>query len=73
VQVETTLPHPAEHRRRVEARTADIPGHEVPSWAEVEGLAWTPWDDERDGQPLLIDTTDAGQALGTLLANHPFG
>lgn len=72
VQVETTLPDAAEHRRRVETRTADIPGHEVPSWADVEALAWTLWDDQRDGQRLLIDTTDSGQALGTLMANYPF-
>jgi predicted kinase len=59
VQVETWLPDRLEHRRRVEARTADIPGHEVPSWDEVEAQHWTPWDTSRDGPP----DTDGDQRL----------
>ncbi|MDP3520933.1 MAG: AAA family ATPase [Hydrogenophaga sp.] len=31
-----------EHRRRVLERTADIPGHELPTWAEVAALRWDP-------------------------------
>jgi predicted kinase len=34
----------AEHRRRVEQRAADLPGHRVPTWAQVlarETDAWT--------------------------------
>ena len=30
---------PVEHRRRVEARTADLPGHLVPTWADVLAAA----------------------------------
>ncbi len=63
VQVETSLPDVAEHRRRIDGRTADIPGHVMPSWAEVRSAPWTPWDDDRDGPLLLIDTTDRHHAV----------
>lgn len=68
MQVETWLPDAAEHRRRVEGRTADIPGHQAPSWAQVESQEWTPWDEERDGPRMLIETTDSRQALAAVLA-----
>lgn len=62
LQVETWLPDPLEHRRRVEARTPDMPDQLVPSWDEVEGQTWTPWDTERDGPRALIETSDSRQA-----------
>lgn len=68
LQVETWLPDQLEHRRRVEARTADIPDHQVPSWGEVESQAWSPWEAERDGPRTLIETSDSHQALIALLA-----
>ncbi len=71
MQVETSLPNPAEHRRRVEGRAADIPGHVMPPWAEVCRAGWTPWDEDRDGPRLLIDTTDRHHALEALLATTP--
>ena len=73
VLVETTLPDQAEHRRRVEARNADIPGHVMPSWDQVQRVAWTPWDPDRDGSRLLIDTTDSRLAIATLSARYPTG
>lgn len=42
-----------EHRRRVEARTADIPGHIVPTWQDVVERDYHPWDDE---PRLIVDT-----------------
>ena len=33
----------AEHRRRVEHRTADIAGHRLPTWSDVEGRRLEPW------------------------------
>jgi predicted kinase len=41
-----------EHRRRVESRRADIPGHRLPSWTEVLNRDYRKWDGER----LVIDT-----------------
>lgn len=68
VHVETWLPDRIEHRRRVETRTADIPDHRVPSWDEVEGQRWVPWDARRDGQRTLIDTSNSRRALDAILA-----
>ena len=52
VQVEITCSDREEHRRRVETRTADIPGHRVPTWPEVVTREYHPWDRER----IVIDT-----------------
>jgi predicted kinase len=41
--VQVTCSDPVEHRRRVETRVPDIPGHVVPTWAEVLALAYEPW------------------------------
>ena len=71
LQVETSLPDSDEHRRRVEARTADIPGQQVPSWDEVLGQQWVPWDDGRDGPRSLVPTDDYGRALAAVLALTP--
>ena len=42
-----------EHRRRIESRKSDIPGHQLPSWAEVMAREYHAW----DRPPLTIDTT----------------
>lgn len=68
LQVETWLPDPVEHRRRVETRTSDIPSHQVPSWDQVESREWLPWDEARDGPRTLIETSDSHLALAALLA-----
>lgn len=31
-----------EHRRRVESRMADLPGHRLPIWREIESMAFEP-------------------------------
>lgn len=41
-----------EHRRRVEKRTADIPGLILPTWDEVVSRAYHPWTREH----LVLDT-----------------
>jgi predicted kinase len=40
------------HRRRVESRVPDIPGHRVPTWQEVVDRVYHPWTGDR----LVIDT-----------------
>jgi predicted kinase len=42
VEVEVVCSDAAEHRRRVEARIADIPGHVEPTWAEVLSREYEP-------------------------------
>lgn len=68
ILLETVLPDPAEHRRRVESRAADIPGHPVPTWFEVQADGWVPWDEARDGTRVVIDTNHSEQALRAAMA-----
>jgi predicted kinase len=67
VNVETVLADEAEHRLRVETRQADIPGHVVPTWDEVQGGEWTAWDEGRDGRRLRVDSTDTAAAADRVL------
>jgi predicted kinase len=67
VEAEIVCSDPAEHRRRVEARTADLPGHALPTWAEVVGREYEPW----EPAPIRIDTARTGveQAVA-ILSSH---
>lgn len=38
--IEVVCSDPAEHRRRVGARTAEMPGHGVPTWEQVRVRRW---------------------------------
>ena len=53
VDVEIVCSDVDEHRRRVETRQPDIPGHRLPAWDEVAGRDYRPWDRER----VVIDTS----------------
>ena len=52
VNVEIICSDAGEHRRRVESRPVDIPGHRLPTWSDVLERDYRPWDVER----LVIDT-----------------
>lgn len=54
VEVEVVCSDPAEHRRRVETRRADIDGFRLPTWAEVLGRNYEPWDRAN----VVVDTAD---------------
>jgi predicted kinase len=54
VEIEVTCSARDEHRRRVEARAADIPGMMTPTWADVVTREYHPWDREH----LVIDTAN---------------
>ncbi len=54
LEVELVCSDAAEHRRRVEARRADLPGQRLPDWAAVESRAYEPWQGER----MLLDTAE---------------
>jgi predicted kinase len=57
VEIEVRCSDVNEHRRRVETRTTDIPGLKLPTWEEVVGREYHPWDREH----LVIDT--AGRTM----------
>ena len=66
IDVEITCSEQGEHRRRVESRSADIPGHLVPTWSQVVERDYRPWDSER----LVIDTAsrDVAHCVRAILA-----
>jgi predicted kinase len=66
VNVEIVCSDLDEHKRRVESRAADISGHTLPSWSEVIGRDYRPWDRER----LVIDTArlDVRESLRAILS-----
>lgn len=41
--VEVICSDQAEHRRRVESRSAEMPGHEIPTWQQVLDRDWDPF------------------------------
>lgn len=52
LEVEVVCTDEDEHRRRVEARSADIPDLELPTWEMVKARDYAPWATTR----LVIDT-----------------
>jgi predicted kinase len=66
VNVEVVCSDAAEHRRRVETRSADIAGHRLPTWSDVVERDYRPWDGER----LVVDTAqfDVRQSVRAILA-----
>ncbi len=52
LDVEVICSDATEHRRRVEARAADLEGHKLLGWADVLRRTYEPWQRER----LVIDT-----------------
>jgi predicted kinase len=42
-EIEVVCADPAEHRRRVETRAADIPGFALPTWEQVRSRRIDPW------------------------------
>lgn len=57
VEIEVICSDRAEHRRRVETRTADIAGFTLPSWEQVVNRDYRPW----DGEHIVLDTAGQGE------------
>ncbi len=55
LEVEILCSDPAEHRRRVESRSADIPGLRLPGWEQVAAREYAPWPDAT----LVLDTASS--------------
>jgi len=58
IEVEVTCSDSAQHRNRVETRSADIKGLRLPTWQEVVSREYEPW--ERDH--IVIDTASESVA-----------
>lgn len=52
VEIEVICSSPTEHRRRVEGRCPDIPGHTLPTWQDVLERPYEPWSSAH----IVIDT-----------------
>ena len=63
IRFETTLPDEDDHRLRVEHRRPDLADQVVPTWADVSGGDYEPWDEARDGQRTVIDMTETSEGL----------
>ena len=62
VEIEIICSDAAEHRRRVEMRTTDVPGLRLPAWEEVVSRDYRPWTRGR----IVIDT--AGRSVDQSVA-----
>jgi len=58
IEVEVTCSGPAQHRNRVETRSADINGLRLPTWQEVVSREYEPWDRDH----IVIDTASRSVA-----------
>ena len=52
IEVEVTCPHSAQHRSRVETRSADIKGLRLPTWQEIVSREYERWERKH----IVIDT-----------------
>jgi predicted kinase len=52
VEIEVVCSDEREHRRRVESRSSDIPGHTPPTWDEVQKREYHAW----EAADIVIDT-----------------
>lgn len=69
IEIELICTDKKEHRLRVESRTADIPGHTLPSWQNVLERNSDPWVSEH----LMIDTStiSVDHAVETIIRHMP--
>ncbi|MCC5940677.1 MAG: AAA family ATPase [Balneolaceae bacterium] len=65
VNIEIICSSVTEHRRRIESRQGDIPGLNLPSWADVENREYHRWNSDR----IIVDTAGrtADQSFQQLL------
>jgi predicted kinase len=59
IDVEIVCSDHNEHLRRVETRTADIAGHDLPTWDDVINRDYDPWPSDQ----LIVDTAAGGVDL----------
>lgn len=71
IDVQLVCSDAAEHRRRVETRTADVPGLTLPDWSSVQSHEFEPW----AGVPFTLDTAAlcVEEALEMLMARLALG
>jgi predicted kinase len=64
LEVEVLCSNLAEHRRRVENRSSDVPGLVLPTWEEILAREYDPW--QRDHVEVDTASETPGQILSSL-------
>ena len=54
------------HRRRVESRSPNLPGHVMPTWEDVTRLSYEPWPDA----DLIVDSADVESDVVEVIASR---
>jgi predicted kinase len=66
--VEVRCSDAAEHRRRVESRTPEMPGQGVPTWDQVRRRRFEPWPPELPGRIVVDNVGDAAGHVTRIVA-----
>jgi len=66
--VEVRCSDAAEHRRRVEARGPEMPGHGVPTWEQVLRRRYEPWPPELSGRLVVDNIGDATKHVARIVS-----
>lgn len=66
--VEVRCSDAAEHRRRVETRTPEMPGQGVPTWDQVRHRRFEPWPPELSGRLVVDNVGDAAGHVARIVA-----
>ena len=73
LEVELICSDKTEHRRRVEARQADIEGHKLPTWTEVATREYEPWNRSHVVVDTANQSTDEAAGLIYRALQQQFG
>lgn len=65
--VEVRCSDVTEHRRRVEAREPEMPGHGVPTWEQVLRRGYEPWPPELSGRIVIDNIGDAAGHIADIV------
>jgi predicted kinase len=66
--VEVRCSDATEHRRRVEGREPEMPGHGVPSWEQVLRRRYEPWPPELSGRLVIDNVGDTAEHVAQIVA-----
>ena len=69
--VEVICSDPAEHRRRVQTRGPEMPGHHVPTWEQVQRRRCEPWPPELSGRLVVDNLGDPALHVARIMRELP--
>jgi len=69
--VEVLCSDAAEHRRRVEARTPEMPGQGIPTWEAVQRRRYEPWPPELSDRIVVDNVGDPAGHVARIVAELP--